>query len=276
MTVAEAIRSAAEQLSSTSDTARLDAELLMAHALGVPRSDMLLSQMNRDALPHLATFEHLVGRRARHEPLAYLTGTQEFYGLDFAVTSDTLIPRSDSETTLMAALDAKPEARRVLDLGTGSGALLLAFLHERGEASGMGIDLSSGALGVAASNCERLGLTGRVQFLRASWLEEGWADQLGLFDLVLCNPPYVEEDAPLDPDVRDYEPAGALFAGPEGLDDYRVIIPQLGKLLLPGGVAVLEIGSTQGDSVAAIAHDSGFETELRHDLGGRPRALILR
>lgn len=275
-TVAGAIRDAAERLAAISDTARLDAELLMAHALGVSRSQMLLGRMRDAARPHLAVFDQLVGRRSRHEPLAYLTGTQEFYGLDFAVTPDTLIPRGDSETTLQAAFDAKPDARRVLDMGTGSGALLLAFLHERVEAEGIGIDASVGALGVATSNCESLGLTGRARFLRASWLEAGWADQLGQFDLILCNPPYVEEDASLDPDVREYEPASALFAGPDGLDDYRAIVPQLGKLLFAGGVAVLEIGATQGDSVAALARDSGFDTELRSDLAGRPRALILR
>ena len=161
-------------------------------------------------------------------------------------------------------------------MGTGSGALLLAFLYETPDATGIGIDSSTGALGVAAANCEKLGLTGRAQFLRASWLEEGWADQLGQFDLVLCNPPYVEADALLDPDVRDYEPASALFAGPEGIDDYRAIVPQLGKLLVPGGMAVLEIGATQEEAVTAIARDSGFAVSMRRDLAGRPRALVLR
>ena len=103
----------------------------------------------------------------------------------------------------------------------------------------------------------------------------GWSDDLGQFDLIMCNPPYVEADASLDPDVRDYEPASALFAGPEGLDDYRVIIPQLGKLLSSGGVAVLEMGATQEEAVSAIARDSGFSVAMKRDLAGRPRALIL-
>ena len=273
MTVADAIRAAAERLAATSDTARLDAELLMAHALQVSRSDLLLHR-TRDGAP--AKFAMLVERRARHEPIAYIIGRQEFHGLDLAVTPDTLIPRGDTESVLEAALDVASGARRVLDLGTGTGALLLAFLHERPAAQGIGIDASQAALAVAEGNAIMLGLEGRASFRHASWRDSGWTDRLGQFDLVLCNPPYVEDDAPLDPDVRGYEPASALFAGPEGLDDYRAIFPDLGKLILPGGVAVFEIGADQGDTVAALARDSGFETELRCDLAGRPRALILR
>ena len=123
---------------------------------------------------------------------------------------------------------------------------------------------------------ERLGLAARAQFLAASWLERDWAHALGRFDLILCNPPYVESDAELDRDVRDFEPASALFAGAEGLDDYRAIIPQLGKLLFPGGVAVLEIGATQEQAVTALARESGFAVTMHRDLGERPRALVLR
>ena len=273
MNVHQAIREAAQRLSATSDTARLDAELLMAHALGTSRSDLLMKHM-RDEAP--ASFNAYVERRSANEPVAHILGRQEFFGLDFAVTKDTLIPRGDSETIVQAALDhAKPDAR-VLDMGTGSGALLLAFLAERNAATGIGIDLSPAALAVAHGNSEALGLADRADFRLESWLDDGWADDLGKFDLILCNPPYVEDDAKLEPDVRNFEPASALFAGPEGLDDYRAIAPQLGKLLLPGGIAVLEIGWKQADAVSAIARESGFETELHHDLAGRPRALILR
>ena len=273
MTVADAIRHAAERLSATSDTARLDAELLMAHALGVSRSRMLVTLMREDEPP---AFGGLVERRAAHEPLAYITGVQEFCGLEFRVTPDTLIPRGDSETIVEAALEVAPNARRVLDMGTGTGALLLAVLDELPEASGIGIDASAAATAIAQENGERLDLAERARFLTSSWLDDGWSDGLGQFDLILCNPPYVEEDAALDPDVRDYEPASALFAGEEGLDDYRAIIPQLGKLILAGGAAVLEIGANQAEQVSAIASESGFESELRRDLAGRPRALILR
>ena len=273
MTVADAIRQAADRLSATSDTARLDAELLMAHALGVSRSRMLVTLMREDEPP---AFEGLVARRAAHEPVAYITGVQEFRGLEFRVTPDTLIPRGDSETIVEAALEVAPGAQRVLDMGTGTGALLLAVLDELPEARGVGIDASDAAVAVAQENGERLGLSTRAEFLTRSWLDSDWRDGLGQFDLVLCNPPYVEQDAALDPDVRDFEPASALFAGAEGLDDYRAIIPQLGKLILQGGAAVLEIGANQAGQVSAIARDSGFESELRKDLANRDRALILR
>ena len=276
MTIADAIRAAAERLCATSDTARLDAELLMAHVLGVSRSQLLLLRMRDEAAPHAAGFDRLVERRAAHEPVAHLLGVQEFFGLEFAVTPDTLIPRGDSETIVQAALDCAAHDARVLDMGTGSGALLLAFLHERPGAKGVGIDASAAALAVASANGQRLGLAERAQFVQANWLESGWAHDLGRFDLVLCNPPYVESDAILDPDVREFEPATALFAGPEGLDDYRAIVPQLGKLLVPGGVAIFEIGAGQAEAVGAIASESGFAAETRRDLADRPRALILR
>ena len=273
MTVAEALRAAAERLAATSDTARLDAELLMEHALGASRSDLLLRHM-RDGVPD--GFAGLVERRAAREPVAHILGEQEFYGLTFRVTPATLIPRGDSETIVSAALECASDAQRVLDMGTGSGALLLAFLSECRGAEGMGIDASADALAVAEVNAERLGLRAHASFRHASWHGAGWAAGLGRFDLVLCNPPYVELDAALDPDVRRFEPASALFAGPEGLDDYRAIIPQLGRLLSPGGTAVLEIGASQDRAVAGLAEAAGFAVTLHRDLAGRPRALVLR
>lgn len=271
--VAQALRQATQQLTQTSDTARLDAELLMAHALGVSRSDMLLRQMDA-AAPE--TFAALVDRRARHEPVAYILGEAEFFGRSFIVNPAVLIPRGDSESVVETALEFAPHGGRVLDLGTGSGALLLTLLAERPGLAGVGIDASIGAIAVAAANAARLGLAQNAQILHRDWNDAEWSDDLGRFDLVIANPPYVEEMAALDPDVRDFEPAGALFAGPEGLDDYRRIIPQLHQLLTDSGVAVLEIGASQGESVTQIAVDSGFSVELRRDLGGRPRALILR
>ncbi|MDP5103719.1 MAG: peptide chain release factor N(5)-glutamine methyltransferase [Erythrobacter sp.] len=273
MRVAEAIRAAAQQLAATSDTARLDAELLMAHALGLSRSDMLLRAMQG---PAPASFAALIDRRAAHEPVAYIIGAAEFYGLTLSVTPATLIPRGDSETLIEAALDVAGEAGRAIDLGTGSGALLLALLANRAGWQGVGIDASAGALTVAGGNAAALGLADCSAWHQRDWHVSGWADDLGTFDLILCNPPYVEADAALDPDVRDYEPASALFAGPEGLDDYCVLIPQLGKIIAPGGVAIFEIGHAQAEPVSAIAAAAGLASELRRDLAGRARALILR
>ena len=273
MTVAEALREAARRLEAASDTARLDAELLMAKTLGVSRSELLLRHTDDEAPDGFAA---LVERRARHEPVAYILGRQEFYGREFLVSPDVLIPRADSETTLEAALEAAPEACRVLDCGVGSGALLLSFLAERPGAQGVGIDRSPEALAVAADNAERLGLAERCDLRIADWTEPGWTNGLGSFDLVLANPPYVEDAADLSPSVRDFEPAGALFAGAEGLDDYRELVPQLRGILAPKGVAVLEIGVSQADAVAEIADGAGLVAEMRRDLGGRPRALVLR
>lgn len=275
MTIADAIRAAAERLGATSDTARLDAELLMAHVLRMSRSDMLLRKMRDEAAPHLASFELLVSRRATNEPIAYILGRQEFFGHEFAVMPGVLIPRGDSETLIRAALERAPGAQRVLDMGTGSGALLISCLLANEGAQGIGIDVSEAAALVAATNASAHGLSGRAQIVLRSWRDEGWADDLGQFDLILCNPPYVEADAALDPDVRDFEPASALFSGPEGLDDYRVIIPQLGKLLFPGGVAIFEIGHLQARQVSDIARESGFAVDVLQDMGGRDRALVL-
>ena len=270
-TIAGALRDASARLAATSDTARLDAELLMAHALGVSRSDLLLRHMG-DAVP--GGFAALLDRRARHEPVAHIVGHQEFYGLDFAVTRDTLIPRSDSETIVDAALDLAQGTGRVLDMGTGSGALLLAFLANRPGWTGVGTDRSPGALAIAHSNADRLAVEDRARFFLLDWTQPGWADDLGPFDLVLCNPPYVEADATLDPDVHLFEPVEALFGGVEGLDDYRLLIPQIGHLLAPGGAAVFEIGHRQGGAVAELAKLQGFSCQILPDLAGRDRAAI--
>jgi release factor glutamine methyltransferase len=276
MTVAEALRDAAARLAAGSDTARLDAEVLMGHALGCGRSDMVLRHM-RDPVPE--GFGALIERRLRHEPVAYIVGHQEFFGLSLRVTPDTLIPRGDSETIVEAALAALsasgPVPARVLDCGTGTGALLLAVLSERPGALGIGIDRSPGALAVAADNAARLGLADRSAMMLRDWTQAGWADGLGTFDLVLANPPYVEDSANLAPDVLVFEPAGALFAGADGLDDYRILLPQLPRVLTPDGVAVIEIGHTQAEAVTAIAAEAGMAAQLHRDLAGRPRALVL-
>lgn len=272
MNVAQAIRQGAARLSEISDTARLDAELLMAHALETDRSEMLLWRMDK---PVPESFAGLIERRARCEPVAYITGSQEFYGREFAVRRGVLIPRSDSETLIEAALAVAPKVSRVLDLGTGSGALLLTTLAECPGAFGIGIDTSPVAIAVAGENAVHLGLETDCAFQRRDWRASDWKSDLGRFDLILCNPPYVETNATLDAQVRDYEPAEALFAGEEGLDDYRMLIPQFRALLDDGAVAILEIGASQSVRVSEIAQSHGFTVEIRKDLANRPRCMVL-
>ena len=268
MTVAQALADAAHRLASVSGTPRLDAELLMAHALGVTRERLLLGRRD-GAAP--SAFESLVERRHAHEPVAYITGHREFWTIDLAVGPGVLIPRPDSETLIEAAIAhwGPGGPRRILDLGTGSGALLLAALAEWPEAVGVGVDLSDQALEVARANAERLGMAGRAMIARGSWD----AASGGSYDLILCNPPYVAESEPLPPDVADYEPATALYAGPDGLDEYRRIAPAL--RLPAGGIACVEIGASQASAVCALFGAAGFQTQVKRDLAGHDRCIVL-
>lgn len=269
--VQSALREAAQRLASVSDTPRLDAELLMAHALGVERQALLLDPA-RFGVP--VDFAGLVERRMTHEPVAYIVGYRDFWTIRLFVGPGVLIPRSDSETLIEAALaqiDDKDAPVRLLDLGTGPGTLLLALLSELPEAAGLGVDASSAALAFARDNARRLGMTDRAIFR-----EGDWADGIGGdFNLILCNPPYIADSEELMPDVAGHEPPAALFAGPDGLDDYRRIIPDLTRLLAPNGVAILEIGATQHISVRQLAEAAGFFVACRQDLAGRDRALLL-
>lgn len=265
-----AIAAAAERLGAISDTPRLDSELLMAHALGVERDDLLMRHM--DALAPEA-FELLVARRMEHEPVAYITGSRGFWTIELAVGPGALIPRADSETLIEAAIEhfgARAPAN-ILDLGTGPGTLLLAVLDHWREARGLGVDRSEIALDYARRNAERLGMAERAEFRSGDWA----AGIEGRFDLVLANPPYIGTEEAIGEDVRRFEPHGALFAGADGLDDYRIILPQLRGVLAAGGCAVLEIGWTQADAVSQLAAEQGFSLRVRNDLGGRPRAVLL-
>lgn len=273
--VATALAQAAHILSATSDTPRLDAELLMAYALRIDRSTLLLTMRDR-SVP--AAFLALINRRASHEPVAYIIGHQDFWDLTLQVTPDTLIPRADSETLIEAAqrhfADGAPP-RRILDLGTGSGALLLAALSLFPDASGIGIDASNAAVAVAQSNAEQLGFADRCQLRHCSWEDDGWAKDIGRFDLVLCNPPYIESDLALMPSVQDFEPHSALFSGSDGLDDYRCIIPQIPALLSPTGIAIFEIGIGQAEAVSQIGDASGLMATAHKDLAAIPRAVVM-
>lgn len=272
-TLRSALRDATDRLSGISETPRLDAELLMAHAVGLGRSAILLNQSEM-AVPD--GFWAMLERRIGNEPVAYITGVQAFWDLELAVTPDVLIPRADSETLIemaVATFSGREDELRILDLGTGSGALLLAALSAFPGATGIGMDTSAPALAVARGNAERLGFGDRCEWLHRDWNDTGWEDSLGRFDLVLCNPPYVEDEADISPMVSDHEPNSALFAGPEGLDDYRILIPKIPALLEPGGCAIFEIGYTQAEAVSNLASSAGLSTEMRHDLAGNPRAL---
>jgi release factor glutamine methyltransferase len=253
--VSEGLKGATALLAAVSDTPRLDADLLFAHA-------------NGDA----AMFQTLITRRLRHEPIAYITGTRGFWTIDLVVTPAVLIPRPDSETLIEAALAhfGKAGPKRVLDLGTGSGALLLAALDQWPGATGVGIDASDEALVIARANAERIAPE------RAVIRRGGWDGTGETFDLILCNPPYIASDDVIPPDVADWEPACALFAGDDGLDDYRMIAPVLGQQIAPNGIACIEIGYTQADAVAALLSAHGLGVTLAKDLGGRDRCLIAR
>jgi len=247
-----------------------EARLLLLHALGRV-TGALLDRAERVRAPGLAA---LVARRAGREPMALILGRQGFWTLDLAVSRDTLIPRADSEAVVEAALAARPDAARVLDLGTGTGCLLLAVLSACPGAWGVGVDLSPGAAALAARNAVANGLSGRAVFLCGDWA----AAVDGRFDLVLCNPPYIPraELAGLMPEVSGYEPARALDGGADGLGAYRRIVAALPGLLAPGGVAVLELGIGQDAAVAALARTAGLAVRgVRADLGGIARALVL-
>ena len=251
------------------ETPRLDAEVLLAHHLGCSRGDLLL---NPDCKFDPQDYEKLVERRANGEPVAHITGTREFWSVTLKVSPAVLIPRPDTETLVEVALKlcAHPPAR-ILDLGTGSGALLLACLSEWPNATGLGVDASLAALAVAQENAQSTGLAGRANFQLGDW-GEGLNER---FDLILSNPPYIAETEEFSEEVRTFEPASALFAGGKGLDDYRRILPQLPGLLNPGGLAVLEIGHKQGPALMAMAADHGFTASLHPDLAGRDRCVAL-
>ncbi|THD35542.1 MAG: peptide chain release factor N(5)-glutamine methyltransferase [Sphingomonas sp.] len=267
-TARQAIAAAATRL-AFSDTPRLDAELLLAHALGVGREQLLLRHLD-DPAP--ANFAALLDRRLAHEPVAYITGCRDFWTISLAVGPGALIPRPDSETLIEAAVEhfASRAPMTVLDLGTGPGTLLLAALAEWPDAAGVGVDTSAAALDYARGNAERLGMSGRAGFIEGDWATA--IDRR--FDLVLCNPPYVGAGEALPAEVRDHEPAAALFAGSDGLDDYRVIAAQLRTLITPGGMAAIEIGATQAAAVATLLTAQGLHVTVRRDLAGRDRCLI--
>jgi release factor glutamine methyltransferase len=252
---------------SGSTTARLDAELLLAAALGVSRTALWTSDVTV-AGPAVRTFRDLVQRRAvGHEPVAYLLGTKGFRHIDLVVDPRVLIPRPETELLVEVALDLR-EGARVADVGTGSGAIALALKQERPDLDVLATDVSGDALDVARANAARLGLD--VTFARGDLLDA--VD--GELDAVVSNPPYVAEGARLAPDILRHEPPGALFAGPDGLDVVRRLVPQAAAR---AAFVALEIGEGQAAEVAGLLRDAGMtSTEIRPDLAGIERVVIGR
>lgn len=270
--VDRALHEAMRRLPECTDTPRLDAELLLAHAYGIERDALLLRP---PTTPVPAQFADLLQRRCAGEPVAYIVGRRAFWNIELEVGPGALIPRPDSETLVEAACEhfARGDGpERILDLGTGPGTLLLAALDQWPRATGLGIDSSEAALAYAQRNAARLGLAPRAHFRWGDWAKK----VTERFDLVLCNPPYVAKDAELGTGVAEHEPAEALFGGADGLDDYRRLAPEVGRLLAPGGLAAIEIGFDQGESAAALFAAQGLAPTVKHDLGGRPRALLIR
>lgn len=259
------------------EAARAEARLLLGRVTGRTRERLLAEPEAAVPEPEAARFAALLVEREARAPMAYLLGEREFWSLPLVVRPGVLIPRPETETLVEAALEAFPEraaALRLLDLGTGSGCLLVALLHEYPAAIGVGVDRSAEALAVAAANLDRHGLAGRALLLRGDW---GRALE-GRFDLIVANPPYVArgELAGLEPEVARHEPRLALDGGPDGLEAYRALLPDVARLLAPAGVACLEIGRGQEGPLAALAAEHGLATSHRADLAGIVRCLLLR
>lgn len=250
-----------------------DARRLLAHVLGIEPSRLtveLPAALGDDAV---RTYDDLLARRARRVPLSQIVGRRIFWGREFLVTDAVLDPRPETETLVAAALE-EPFGR-VLDLGTGSGCLLLSLLGERPGAMGLGVDLSDAALGVAGTNAARLDLLDRAAFAQGSWFEP----VAGTFDLIVSNPPYIaaEEMPGLEPEVRDHEPRLALTDEADGLGAFRAILSGARAHMAPGGRLLLEHGPGQADPIAEIGQAQGLPApEHRRDLDGRVRACLFR
>jgi release factor glutamine methyltransferase len=268
------IRGAERLAAAGIDSARLDARVLLAHVMNLTPGESIAA---REPSPEeLARFEALLARRAAREPVAYITGEREFWSLPFAVGPGVLIPRPETETLLEEAARHFPDRDRaleVLDLGTGSGAILIAFLRDYPAAHGTGIDRSPEALSWARRNAERLGT-----IKRSTWNKGGWEAALGgSYDLIFSNPPYLadSEAAGLAPEIASHEPQEALLAGPEGLEAYQAIAPVAAATLRPGGRVIVEVGAGQAEPVAGIFQAQGLEIiGVAPDLANTPRAIV--
>jgi release factor glutamine methyltransferase len=264
------------------DSPDLDARLLVGHVLGLDHTALAAQSGRSLATTEAGAIAALAARRLAREPVARILGVKEFWGLPFRLNAETLVPRPESETLIeatLAALDRKQgraRALRVADLGTGSGALLIALLSELSAAHGIGTDISLAALACARDNARALGCAGRASFVACDY----GAALAGPFDLLLCNPPYVAhgEIAGLQPEVRLFDPLRALDGGPDGLDGYRALAADARRLLAPNGNLVVELGFAALDAVSALFTTAGLgpAEPPRHDLAGVARALVVK
>ena len=260
------------------DSPVIDARLLVEAAASAQRVDLISDPHRQLTEAQAAELEGYLARRERREPVARILGRKGFWKIALTLTPHVLVPRPDTETVLDVALAAFDEYRAfsVLDLGVGSGAILLAILAERPLAKGLGIDVSEEALAVARENAARLGLENRAALLRSDWTA-GLADDG--FDLVVSNPPYIPtgDIEGLDPEVRDHEPRLALDGGPDGLDAYRILAPEVLRVLKPGGIFAVEIGWDQSAAVETLFREAGAEeVRTQKDLATRDRVVAGR
>jgi release factor glutamine methyltransferase len=253
----------------------IDARLLVEAAADVTRADIVGDPHRLLTAGQEATLAEYLGRREQREPVSHILGRKGFWKIMLSVTPDVLTPRPDTESILDVVLPPFPEHApwQVLDLGVGSGAILLAILAERPAAKGLGVDVSEEALAVARDNAAHLGLAGRVALLRGDWTALLGDSQ---FDLVVSNPPYIATEVieTLEPEVRDHEPRIALDGGPDGLMHYRVLAPEILRVLKPGGIFAVEIGYDQKDAVEALFREAGaFNVRTQRDLADRDRVV---
>ncbi len=284
MLARDALREAVLRLQAAKiESASLDARILLEHVLGVSREQLLFLLDLAITTEQYEGLKKLVEMRAEHKPIAQIIGKREFWGLDFKVNEATLDPRPDSETLVEAVLDKiknQDAALKILDLGTGTGCLLISLLSELPNSSGVGVDISEAALEVARGNASSLVIVDRTQFICSNWAEklEDLEDIGQKFDIIISNPPYIpsSEIAKLAPEVAKFEPIGALDGGADGFDCYRAIMRQIPRILADTGFVAFEIGMGQERGLMEIAEENGLKTVgTKNDLGGITRCVII-
>lgn len=275
--VASVLYEASKVLAETGvESSRLDAALLLGHGLGLTREQLVMQHERVLTEKEKQDFDKLLLRRLGGEPVAYILGYKEFWGMEFAVSPEVLIPRPDTETLVEAVLRYYPDREadlRILDLGTGSGCIALSLLSEYPHARALAVDASQGALAVAKVNAAKLMLAKRCDFLLSNWLE----NVSGQFDLVVSNPPYITRDAYvcLEKDIREYEPEHALLGSEDGLGDYKTIIKQGRDYIVQDGMMMVEIGAEQSAPVSKLFSVHGYDVKtVCNDLAGLPRVVV--